>query len=280
MLHLPAIAHECGIEFDVFDVARVFERTPLIADLDPVGTYLSVDFHCAGGVEVVIRRLLDAGLMDPDCLTVTGRTIGENHAALDAADPYPVIRPAEQPLAPSGPLRVLRGNLAPDGAVFKRAHVAVPRHRGPARVFESEERCQAAVLARDYADGDVLVIRNEGPRGGPGMREMTKTTAIIVGQGAGERVAVVTDGRFSGATRGFCIGHVSPEAALGGPIALLRDGDMIAIDADAGTLAVELSPAELEARRAAWAPRPTQYGHGALWKYAQTAGSARWGAVT
>jgi dihydroxy-acid dehydratase len=280
MLHLPAIAHECGIEFDVFDVARVFERTPLIADLDPVGTYLSVDFHRAGGVEVVIRRLLDAGLMDPDCLTVTGRTIGENHADLDVADPFPVIRTVVEPLAPSGPLRVLQGNLAPDGAVFKKAHVAVARHRGPARVFESEEECQQAVLARDYADGDVLVIRNEGPRGGPGMREMTKTTAIIVGQGAGERVAVVTDGRFSGATRGFCIGHVSPEAALGGPIGLLRDGDTIAIDADAGTLEVELSDAELQARRAGWAPRATQYGHGVLWKYARTAGSARTGAVT
>jgi dihydroxy-acid dehydratase len=218
--------------------------------------------------------------MDPDCMTVTGRTIGENHAGLDVADPFPVIRTVDEPLAPSGPLRVLQGNLAPDGAVFKKAHVAVARHRGPARVFESEEECQQAVLARDYEDGDVLVIRNEGPRGGPGMREMTKTTAIIVGQGAGERVAVVTDGRFSGATRGFCIGHVSPEAALGGPIGLLRDGDMIAIDADAGTLEVELSEAELDARRAGWEPRATQYGHGVLWKYARTAGSARTGAVT
>jgi len=280
MLHLPAIAHECGIDFDVFDVARVFERTPLIADLDPVGTYLSVDFHRVGGVEVVIRMLLDAGLMDPDCHTVTGRTIGENHADVDMPDPRPVIRMVDDPISPCGPLRVLRGNLAPDGAVFKLAHVAAPRHRGRARVFECEEDCQRAVLARDYAAGDVLVIRNEGPRGGPGMREMTKTTAIIVGQGAGEKVAVITDGRFSGATRGFCVGHVSPEAALGGPIALVRDGDVISIDADAGTIDLELSAGELQARRAAWTPRANQYGSGALWKYAQTAGSARTGAVT
>jgi dihydroxy-acid dehydratase len=279
-LHLPAIAHECGVDFDIFDVDRVFRRTPLLADLDPVGEFLSVDFHRVGGVEVVIRMLLDAGLMDPDCLTVTGRTIGENHADLDVEDPRPVIRPFDQPLAPSGPLRALRGNLAPEGAVMKLAHVAVPRHRGPARVFESEDDCQRAVLAREYADGDVLVIRNEGPRGGPGMREMTKTTAIIVGQGAGEKVAVITDGRFSGATRGFCVGHVCPEAAAGGPIGLLRDGDIVSIDAETMTIDVELSEAELAERRETWTPRESRYTSGALWKYAQTVGSARRGAVT
>jgi dihydroxy-acid dehydratase len=280
MLHLPAIANEAGIAFDVFDVAKVFQRTPLLADLDPVGTFLSVDFYRVGGVEVIIRMLLDAGLMDSDCLTVTGRTIGENHAKLDVPDPAPVIRPIDDPIAPSGPLRVLKGNLAPDGAVFKLAHVASAVHHGPARVFESEEECQQAVLARDYAEGDVLVIRNEGPRGGPGMREMTKTTAIIVGQGMGDKVAVLTDGRFSGATRGFCIGHVCPEAALGGTIGLLEDGDQIVIDATTGTLDVDLSDAELEARRARRTPRTTQYGSGALWKFAQTAGPARTGAVT
>jgi dihydroxy-acid dehydratase len=280
VLHLPAIAHECGIAFDAFDVGRVFHRTPHLADLDPVGRYLSIDFDRAGGVAVVIRLLLDAGLLHGDCVTVTGRTLAENHAGVAPAPGQDVIRPVDASLSPHGPIAVLRGSLAPEGAVLKVAHMTSTRHRGRARVFESEEDCRDAILERRYVEGDVIVVRNEGPRGGPGMREMTKTTAILVGQGMGGKVALLTDGRFSGATRGFCIGHIAPEAALGGPIALLCDGDVVAIDADAGTLDVELPDDELAARRAAWTPRATAYGSGALWKYAQLAGSARFGAVT
>jgi dihydroxy-acid dehydratase len=279
-LHLPAIAAECGIAFDVFDVAEVFARTPFIADLQPAGRYVALDLFRIGGVEIVIKLLLDAGFMHPDCLTVTGRTIGEAHEGVTVPTDQDIVRPVESPISPTGGLAVLRGNLAEDGAVLKVAHLERTRHRGPARVFEREEECAEAVLRRDFAEGDVIVVRNEGPRGGPGMREMLQVTAMLFGQGMGEKVALITDGRFSGGTRGFCVGHVSPEAAVGGPIGLLRDGDMIAIDVAAGTIDVELTDAELDERRATWAPRPPDYGSGALWKYAQTVGSARTGAVT
>ena len=279
-LHLPAIAAECGIEFDLFDVGAVFARTPLLANLNPIGTYFAADLHRVGGVRVVIKLLLDAGLMHGECLTVSGQTLAEAHADVRFDRDQDVIRPVDDPLSVRGPLAVLKGNLAPDGAIVKVAGMAVTRHRGPARVFECDEDCRAAVMARDYADGDVLVIRNEGPRGGPGMREMTKTTAVLVGQGGGSKVALVTDGRFSGATRGFNVGHVGPEAALGGPIALVHEGDIVLIDIDAGELEVELGEDELARRRAAWEPRSHSYGSGALWKYANVVGPARYGAVT
>jgi dihydroxy-acid dehydratase len=279
-LHLPAIANECGIDFDLFDVGAVFDRTPYITDLQPSGRYLQVDFHRVGGVEMVIRLLLDAGLLHPDCLTVTGRTLAENHRDVEFLTDQDVVRPLDDPLLPNGGLTVLRGGLAPDGAILKVGHMAVRRHRGPARVFDSEEACGAAVLRRDYEDGDVLVIRYEGPRGGPGMREMLQTTAILYGQGVGEKVALISDGRFSGGTRGLCIGHVSPEAALGGPIAFVRDGDTITVDLDSGTIELEVDEAELAARRAAWAAPERTYTSGVLWKYAQLVGSARYGAVT
>jgi dihydroxy-acid dehydratase len=279
-LHLPAIANECGIDFDIFDVGEVFARTPYITDLSPAGRYLQVDFFRVGGVEVVIKLLLDAGLMDPDCLTVTGRTIGENHEHVEFLPDQDVVRPLDDPLLPTGGLVVLRGTLAPEGAIVKVGHLNVTRHQGPARVFDSEEEAGEAVLRREYADGDVIVIRNEGPRGGPGMREMLQTTAILFGQGVGEKVALVSDGRFSGGTRGLCIGHVGPEAADGGPIALLRDGDPITIDTVEGILDVDVSEDELARRRATWTPRANRYGSGALWKYAQTVGPAGRGAVT
>lgn len=278
-LHLPAMAHEAGIAFDLFDVAEVFKRTPLIADLKPGGKYLAKDVHDIGGVSIILKVLLDGGFLHGDCLTVTGRTLAENLEEVRLPDNQKVVVPVSAPLSPTGGLVGLRGNLAPDGAVVKVAGMKQLSFRGPARVFDSEDACFAAVMQRAYAPGDVLVIRYEGPKGGPGMREMLSTTSAIYGQGLGEQVALITDGRFSGATRGLCIGHVGPEAAVGGPIALLRDGDMVVIDAAAGTLDVELSEDELAARRASWtAPLPA-YGSGALWRYAQTVGPARYGAV-
>ncbi|MCA0377753.1 MAG: dihydroxy-acid dehydratase [Gemmatimonadetes bacterium] len=278
-LHLPALAHEAGIAFDLFDVAEVFKRTPLIADLKPGGKYLAKDVHDIGGVRVVLKALLDGGFLHGDCLTVTGKSLAENLADIEVPSNQRVVMPVSQAISTTGGLVGLTGNLAPDGAVVKVAGLAHRVHRGPARVFDSEDACFAAVMQRAYAAGDVLVIRYEGPVGGPGMREMLSTTSAIYGQGMGESVALITDGRFSGATRGLCIGHVGPEAAVGGPIGLLRDGDMIAIDADAGTLNVELSDEELAARRAAWTPRATDYQSGAIWRYAQTVGPARYGAV-
>lgn len=278
-LHLPAMAHEAGIAFDLFDVAEVFKRTPLIADLKPGGKYLAKDVHDIGGVSIILKVLLDGGFLHGDCLTVTGRTLAENLEDVRLPDNQKVVVPVSAPLSPTGGLVGLRGNLAPDGAVVKVAGMKQLTFRGPARVFDSEDACFAAVMARAYAPGDVLVIRYEGPRGGPGMREMLSTTSAIYGQGLGEQVALITDGRFSGATRGLCIGHVGPEAAVGGPIGLLRDGDVVVIDAEAGTLHVELSEEELAARRAEWtAPEPA-YGSGALWRYAQAVGPARYGAV-
>ena len=278
-LHLPAIAYECGIDFDLFALGEIFQRTPHLTRLNPLGPHLQTDFYREGGVGAVIRILLEAGLMHPDCLTVTGKTLGENYADAPLPTTQEVIQSVESPVAPSAPLAVLRGNLAPNGAVVKSTPGGQP-HRGPARVFEREEDCLAAVLRRDYAEQDVLIIRYEGPRGGPGMREMTQTTAALYGQGLGDRVALVTDGRFSGATRGLCIGHVGPEAAVGGPLALVQDGDLVLIDVARGMLELEVPEHELDRRRAEWTPRENEYQSGALWKYAQGVGPAQFGAVT
>jgi dihydroxy-acid dehydratase len=279
-LHLPAIAHECGIEFDLHDVCEIFRSTPYIADMKPGGRYVAKDMFEVGGVQVLLKALLDGGYLHGDCLTVTGKTMAENLKGVAFPMNQDVIRPCSAPLSPTGGVVGLRGNLAPQGAIVKIAGMHRLQHRGPARVFDCEEDCFDAVQRKDYKDGDVLVIRYEGPRGGPGMREMLSTTSALYGQGAGEKVALITDGRFSGGTRGFCIGHVGPEAAVGGPIALLRDGDIINIDAVKGTIEVELSDAELAARKKQWKPRKHDYQSGALWKYAQTVGDAEKGAVT
>ena len=279
-LHLPAMANEAGVDFDMMDVCGIFRKTPYVADLKPGGRYVAKDMWEAGGVQALMRTLLDGGHLHGGCLTVTGRTIAENLANTVLRDDQDVIRPVSNPLSPSGGVVGLRGSLAPDGAVVKVAGLKHLSHTGPARVFDSEEDCFDAVVNRKYEDGDVLVIRYEGPRGGPGMREMLSTTAVLSGQGMGATVALITDGRFSGGTRGLCVGHVCPEAAVGGPIALIRDGDVLRIDAEAGTVDVDLSEAELDERRKAWTPRRTDYQSGAIWRYAQTVGSAAKGAVT
>ncbi len=280
-LHLPAIAHEAGIEFDLMAVAEAFRSTPYIADLKPGGKYVAKDLYEAGGVPAVMKVLLDAGILHGDCMTATGGTVAENLAGVTVDPGQDVIYPVDRALSATGGVVGLRGSLAPEGAVVKVAGMKSVRFEGPARVFESEEEAFEAVRSRSYSAGDVLVIRNEGPRGGPGMREMLATTSAISGQGMGSKVALVTDGRFSGATRGFCIGHVGPEAAVGGPIALVKDGDRIVIDADAGVIDLQVGEAELEARRSEWkGARETLYGSGALWKYAQLVGPARYGAVT
>ena len=279
-LHLPAIAHEAGIAFDLFDVADVFKRTPLLADLKPGGRYLAKDVHEIGGVSVILKALLDGGFLHGDCRTVTGRTIAEDLAHVVLPDHQDVVRPVSRAISMSGGLVALRGNLAPDGAIVKVAGLHTHTFSGPARIFECEEDAMASVMERRYEAGDVLVIRYEGPRGGPGMREMLSTTSAIYGQGMGDKVALITDGRFSGATRGLCIGHVSPEAAVGGAIGLLRDGDIIDIDANAGTMSVRLSDDQLAERRAVWVPRAHDYQSGAIWRYAQNVSSARTGAVT
>jgi len=279
-LHLPAIANECGIDFDLHDVGEIFKRTPYIADLKPGGRYVAKDMHDVGGVPVLMKTLLDGGYLHGDCITVTGKTIAENLAKVVFPTNQDVIMPVSRPLSPTGGVVTLKGNLAPQGAIVKVAGMKELRFTGQARCFDCEEDAFEAVDKRRYKEGDVLVIRYEGPKGGPGMREMLSTTAALYGQGVGDKVALITDGRFSGATRGFCIGHVGPEAAVGGPIGLLKDGDMITIDADAGTITVALSDAELAARKAAWTPRRTDYQSGTLWKYAQTVGDAEKGAVT
>ena len=278
-LHLPAIAHEAGIRFTLDDVAEVFQRTPLIADMQPGGRFLARDLHEVGGVRVVLRELLRGGFLHGDCLTIEGRTIEALCAEAPAADGQ-VVHPIEAPIHPTGGVVVLKGNLCPEGALIKIAGLKRLVFEGRARVFENEEACTAAVRDRRYQAGDVLVIRNEGPRGGPGMREMLGTTALIYGQGMGEQVALLTDGRFSGATRGLCIGYASPEAARGGPIALLVDGDSIRIDCEARTIDVLIDDAELARRRAAWAPRQTVRLAGVLEKYAAQVGPAHLGAVT
>ncbi|MGL5737098.1 MAG: dihydroxy-acid dehydratase, partial [Beijerinckiaceae bacterium] len=281
-LHLPAIAHECGIKFDLFDVAKIFKRTPYIADLKPGGKYVAKDMFEAGGIPLLMKTLLDHGFLHGDCMTVTGRTIAENLKPVKFNPDQDVVYPANKPITKTGGVVGLKGNLAPEGAIVKVAGMAQDKLRfsGPARVFDTEELCFEAVSKKKYKEGEVLVIRYEGPRGGPGMREMLSTTAALYGQGMGDKVALITDGRFSGATRGFCIGHVGPEAAVGGPIALLKNGDIITIDAVKGTIDVDLSAAELKARRAKWKPRKTEFGSGALWKYAQQVGPAVNGAVT
>ena len=279
-LHLPALASECGIDFDLHDVAEIFKRTPYIADLKPGGRYVARDMYEIGGVPVLMKALLDGGFMHGDCITVTGKTIAENLSDVSFPTNQDIIRTTAEPLSPTGGVVGLRGNLAPEGALVKVAGMKVLKFTGTARCFNCEEDAFAAVERRDYKDGDVLVIRYEGPKGGPGMREMLATTAALYGQGAGDKVALITDGRFSGATRGFCIGHVGPEAAVGGPIGLLQDGDQITIDAEAGTIDVALSDDEFAKRKASWSPRGTDFNAGAIWKYAQTVGSAEKGAIT
>lgn len=278
-LHIPAIANEAGIRFTLDDVARVFQRTPLIADLSPGGRYLARDLHEVGGVPLILKALLDGGYLNGDAPTLEGIPLEEALKRVPGPD-GDVVRATDRPIQASGGLVVLKGNLCPDGALLKVAGLKSLQFRGPARIFESEEACMAAVSARLYQPGDVLVIRNEGPKGGPGMREMLSVTAAIYGQGMGEQVALVTDGRFSGATRGMCIGYVSPEAAAGGPIALLKDGDIIHIDGAAGTMNVELTDEELQRRRAAWQAPRFDHLAGVLEKYARLVGPAHLGAVT
>ena len=279
-LHLPAMANECGIRFTLHDVAEIFKRTPYLADLKPGGRYVAKDMGEAGGVPALLSTLLEAGLIHGDVMTVTGKTLRENLQGVVLRTDQDVIRPASAPLSPTGGVVGLWGSLAPDGAIVKVAGLKHRVHRGPARVFDGEEACFAAVERGDYKDGDVLVIRYEGPRGGPGMREMLSTTAALTGQGRSDNLALVTDGRFSGATRGLCIGHVGPEAQVGGPIAMVHDGDIISINAETGTIDLEVSVTELAERAKAWAPRQTNYNSGAIWKFAQGVGPAHLGAVT
>jgi dihydroxy-acid dehydratase len=283
-LHLPAMAHEAGIRFTMDDVVEIMRRTPYIADLKPGGKYVALDVHKIGGIPVIIKALLDAGLLHGDCLTVTGQTLAANHKDVVFPTDQDVVYPVSKAISKTGGVVGLRGNLAPDGAIVKVAGMERDqlRFEGTALCFDSEEEAFAAVRLRAYKPGDVIVVRYEGPKGGPGMREMLSTTAAIYGQSQtkGRDVALITDGRFSGATRGFCVGHVGPEAAVGGPIALLKNGDKIIIDAEKGRIDVVLSDAELAARRAAWVPRKTDYNAGAIWKYAQLVGPAHLGAVT
>lgn len=279
-LHLPAMANECGIDFDLHDVAEAFKSTPYIADLKPGGKYVAKDMHEAGGVYMLMKTMLSGGFLDGDCLTVTGKTLGENIDQVTWNPDQKVIYDVAAPISPTGGVVGLRGSLAPEGAIVKVAGMTRLQFTGPARVFDCEEDAFAAVEARDIAEGCVVVIRYEGPKGGPGMREMLSTTAALYGLGLGERVALITDGRFSGATRGFCIGHVGPEAAEGGPIGLVEDGDIIRIDAEAGTIDLDVADDVLAARRAAWAARANDYQSGALWRYARNVGPAYKGAVT
>jgi len=278
-LHLPAIAHEAGLRFSLDDVAEVFARTPLIANLQPGGKYLAVDLHRVGGVGVVLKALLDGGFLHGDALALSGRTLAEELAGSAAPD-GDVVRDIGHALLATGGVVVLKGNLAPDGALIKVAGLKNAVFEGPARVFECEEDAFAAVSARAYAAGEVLVIRNEGPRGGPGMREMLGVTALVYGQGMGEKVALITDGRFSGATRGLMVGYIGPEAADGGAIALVQEGDRIRIDGDARTLEWQVDAAEIARRRAAWQPPRRERLAGVLEKYAQLVGPAHLGAVT
>lgn len=282
-LHLPAIAHEAGIDFDLEDVCDIFRDTPYFVDMKPGGQYVAKDLYEAGGIPVVMRELGKAGLLHEGCMTVSGRTIGEEVDRVTGEADGKVIYPVETPISKTGGVVGLKGNLAPEGAIVKIAGMTEEEttFTGPARVFECEEDAFAAVQKRTYKEGEVLVIRNEGPAGGPGMREMLATTAALSGQGMGKKVALITDGRFSGATRGFCVGHVGPEAAHCGPIALVQDGDMITLDAPKGEISIAVSDEEMAKRKAEWkGPRDTIYASGALWKYAQQVGGARLGAVT
>jgi dihydroxy-acid dehydratase len=278
-LHLPAMANEAGIKFDLFDVAEIFRKTPYLASLKPGGQYVAKDMWEAGGVPMLMRALLDGGYLHGECMTVTGKTVAENLKDVKFNRDQNVMRDTTNPLAPTGGVVGLTGNLAPEGAIVKVAGLKHTHHRGPARVFDCEEDAFAAVQRHDYKEGDVIVIRYEGPKGGPGMREMLSTTAALYGQGV-ENIALITDGRFSGATRGLCVGHVGPEAMDGGPIGLLRDGDVVVIDADKGTLNVELSASELSDRRKSWKPKAPSFKTGALARFAKNVGPAREGAVT
>jgi dihydroxy-acid dehydratase len=279
-LHLPAMASEAGIEFDLFDVAEIFKTTPYIADLKPGGRYVAKDMYEAGGVYMLMKTLLAGGFLHGDCMTVSGKTLGENIDEVTWNPDQKVIHDVKTPLTPTGGVVGLRGSLAPDGAIVKVAGMHRLQFEGPARCFDCEEEAFAAVEQRAIREGEVIVIRYEGPKGGPGMREMLSTTAALYGLGMGEKVALITDGRFSGGTRGFCIGHVGPEAAEGGPIALVEDGDLIRIDAEAGTIDLQVPEAEVAERRARWQPRVNDYQSGALWRYSRTVGPAYKGAVT
>ena len=279
-LHLPAIAHECGIKFNLDDVVEIFKRTPYLADLKPGGQYVAKDVYEAGGVPIIIKTLFEGGFIHGDCLTVTGKTIAENLDSVRFNADQKVIRPYDNPLTPTGGVVGLKGNLAPEGAIVKVAGMENLKFRGKAKCFDCEEDAFECVKNENYNEGDVFVIRYEGPKGGPGMREMLSTTAAIYGQGMGDKVALITDGRFSGATRGFCVGHVSPEAAVCGPIALIEDGDEISLDAEKGEISLNVSSQILEKRQKNWKRRQTDFNSGTLWKYSKTVGSAVDGAVT
>ncbi|MFZ8945613.1 MAG: dihydroxy-acid dehydratase [Paracoccaceae bacterium] len=282
-LHLPAIAHEAGLDFYLDDVCEIFRDTPYFVDLKPGGQYVAKDLYEVGGVPVVMKELRKAGLLHEDCITASGRSMGEELDRITREADGRVIYPIDAPITKTGGVVGLKGNLAPEGAIVKVAGMPAQYQvfTGPARVFECEQDAFEAVQTRTYKEGDVFVIRNEGPSGGPGMREMLATTAALSGQGMGKKVALITDGRFSGATRGFCVGHVGPEAAHGGPIALLKDGDIITLNAIEGTIHVDLTDEELAERKEQWAgPRDTIYASGALWKYAQQVGETYKGAVT
>ena len=279
-LHLPAIANECGIDFTMDDVVEIMRRTPYIADLKPGGKYVALDVHNIGGIPVILKALLDGGLLHGDCMTVSGKTLAENLQDVVFPTDQDVVYPVSRAITTTGGVVGLKGNLAPDGAIVKIAGMENLVFEGTALCFDSEEEAFSAVNERAYKAGDVIVVRYEGPKGGPGMREMLSTTSAIYGQGMGDKVALITDGRFSGATRGFCVGHVGPEAAVGGPIALIKNGDRIRLDAAKGTMDVLVSDEELATRRAAWVPRTTDYNSGAIWKFAQTVGPAHLGALT
>ncbi len=279
-LHLPALANEIGIKFDLMDVAKIFKKTPYLADLKPGGRYVAKDMWKAGGVPMLLKTLLDGGYIHGNCLTVTGKSMKENLKKVKFNNKQKVMRKYNNPLSNDGGVVGLKGNLAPEGAIVKVAGLKKLKFTGRARCFDTEESAYKAVLKRKYKDGDIIVIRYEGPKGGPGMREMLQTTGAIYGQGKGEKVALITDGRFSGATRGFCIGHVGPEASIGGPIGLLKNGDVIHIDAKKGTINVQLTRKELAKRKRKWKPKKINFGNGTLWKYAQTVGPAYLGAST
>jgi dihydroxy-acid dehydratase len=280
VLHLIALAHELDIELDIDDFERISRNTPLLADLKPGGRFVATDLYRAGGVPLILQRLAQAGILHGDAITVTGRTIGEEAALATEAEGQEVVRAIADPLKPEGGLAIMRGNIAPEGAVVKVAGTERRRQTGPARVFESEEECFRAVKDQKIEAGDIVVIRNEGPSGGPGMREMLQVTAAIVGEGLGESVAMVTDGRFSGATRGLMIGHVAPEAAKGGPIAAIREGDEITVDVDARRIDVALTDEQIAERVAEYESPGSPFGPGVMAKYAATVSSASRGAVT
>ena len=279
-LHLPALANEIGVKFDLMDVAKIFKKTPYLADLKPGGKFVAKDMWEAGGVPMLLKTLYDGGFIHGNCLTVTGKTMKENLKDIKFNVNQKVLREYNNPLSPDGGVVGLKGNLATEGAIVKIAGLKKLQFTGKARCFDNEEEAMKAVQTKKYKDGDIIIIRYEGPRGGPGMREMLSTTGAIYGQGKGEKVALITDGRFSGATRGFCVGHVGPEAALGGPIALIKNGDIIDIDAKKGTINVRLTKSELASRKKKWKAKKLAFGSGTLWKYAQTVGPAYLGAPT